>query len=49
MSDVDGTASLLVALGEYDIGWQDPATSLARAGELARRARAGGARLVVLP
>ena len=49
MSDMDDTASLLVALGEYDIGWQDPATSLARAGELARRARAAGARLLVLP
>lgn len=42
-------APLRVALGEYDTGWHDPATSLARAGALVARAAAGGARLVVLP
>ena len=42
-------APLAVALGEYDIGWQDPATSLARAEQLVQRARKSGARLVVLP
>ncbi len=41
--------ALRVALGEYDIGWEDPDTSLARAGEVLARAAAGGARLVVLP
>ena len=40
---------LRVALGEYDIGWQDPETSLARAGQLVARAAGAGARLVVLP
>ena len=40
---------LRVALGEYDSGWHDPESSLHRAGELARRAAAAGARLVVLP
>jgi omega-amidase len=44
-----GPAPLAVALGEYDIGFEDPATSIARAGELVARARAAGARLVVLP
>jgi predicted amidohydrolase len=44
-----GTPPLLVALGEYDIGWQDPAGSLARAEQLVQRARRAGARLVVLP
>jgi omega-amidase len=47
---VSGAAApLRVALGEYDIGWHDPETSLARAGELVARAAGGGARLVVLP
>jgi len=45
----DAVPPLRVALGEYDIGWQDPATSLARAEQLVQRARRGGARLVVLP
>jgi omega-amidase len=40
---------LRVALGEYDTGWHDAATSLARAGELVARAASAGARLVVLP
>jgi omega-amidase len=45
----DDTPSLRVALGEYDIGWHDPAASLARAEQLVQRARKAGARLVVLP
>ena len=40
---------LRVALGEYDTGWHDPETSLARADELVAGAVRGGARLVVLP
>ena len=45
----DATPPLRVALGEYDIGWQDPAASLAKAEQLVQRARKAGARLVVLP
>ena len=41
--------ALRVALGEYDIGWHDPATSLARAAEVVAAAAADGTRLVVLP
>ena len=41
--------SLAVALGEYDIGWQDPARSLREAEKLVMRANAAGARLVALP
>jgi predicted amidohydrolase len=41
--------TLRVALGEYDIGWQDPAGSLARAEALVERAAGAGARLVALP
>lgn len=41
--------SLRVALGEYDIGWQDPQGSLARADALVARAAGAGARLVALP
>ena len=44
----DGPA-LRVALGEYDVGWEDPAGSLARAARVVRQAAADGARLVVLP
>ena len=40
---------LRVALGEYDIGWHDPGTSLERARALVADAARGGARLVVLP
>ena len=40
---------LRVALGEYDIGWHDPATSLDRADSLVGRAQEEGADLVVLP
>lgn len=40
---------LRVALGEYDIGWHDPATSLDRAARLVEHAAAGGADLVMLP
>lgn len=43
------TIPLRVALGEYDIGWQDPSLSLARAAEVVDRAARAGARLVVLP
>ena len=42
-------APLRVALGEYDIGWQDPDGSLARAEALVERAAGAGARLVALP
>ena len=42
-------SALRVALGEYDLGWQDAARSLARAREVVRRAAANGARLVALP
>ena len=48
----DGVAverTLRVALGEYDLGWEEPEVSLARAGALLRGAAAAGARLVVLP
>ena len=48
MSAVSG-ASLRVALGEYDTGWHDPATSLARAAVVVRDAAREGAQLVVLP
>ncbi|HJQ10170.1 MAG TPA: nitrilase-related carbon-nitrogen hydrolase [Gemmatimonadaceae bacterium] len=41
--------SLLVALGEYDTGWHDPAGSLASLSGLAHRARATGAQLLVVP
>ena len=41
--------SLRVALGEYDTGWHDPATSLARAAVVVRNAARDGAELVVLP
>jgi predicted amidohydrolase len=40
---------LRVALGEYDLSWEEPERSLARAAEVMRRAAAAGARLVVLP
>lgn len=40
---------LRVALGEYDVGWHDPDTSLDRAAEVVERSAAAGARLVVLP
>ena len=40
---------LRIALGEYDIGWHDPATSLDRAASVIARAAAAGADLVVLP
>ena len=40
---------LRVALGEYDVGWQDPPASLDRAAALVGRAAGAGARLVVLP
>ena len=44
-----GTAPLRVALGEYDLGWEDPATSLDRAERVVARASEAGAQLVVLP
>jgi predicted amidohydrolase len=40
---------LVVALGQYDIGWHDPDTSLSRAAALVERAAGAGAQLVVLP
>lgn len=42
-------SGLRVALGEYDIGWHDPAASLSRAAKLVKASAAAGARLVVLP
>lgn len=42
-------SQLRVALGEYDIGWQDPETSLDRAAAIVAQSAAAGARLVVLP
>lgn len=43
------SGALRVALGEYDTGWHDPATSLARAEAVVADAARQGARLVVLP
>ena len=43
------TAALRVALGEYDTGWHDVDTSLARAREVVTEAKRHGAELVVLP
>jgi omega-amidase len=43
------SGTIVVALGEYDTGWHDPARSLKRAGDVARRAKAAGADLVALP
>jgi omega-amidase len=40
---------LRLALGEYDIGWHDPETSLDRLARLVERAAAADADLVVLP
>jgi predicted amidohydrolase len=40
---------LTIALGEYDTGWHDPATSLASAARLARSAARAGADVIVLP
>ncbi|CAN5842258.1 carbon-nitrogen family hydrolase [soil metagenome] len=42
-------ATLRVALGEYDTGWQQPEGSLDRAAVCVARAASTGARLVVLP
>ena len=44
-----GDATLRVALGEYDTGWLEPESSLARAAVCVARAASTGARLVVLP
>ena len=41
--------TLRVGLGEYDTGWEDPATSLRRADLVVARAAQRGAGLVVLP
>lgn len=43
------TPALRVALGEYDTGWHDPATSVRRAREIIAAAARVKARLVVLP
>ncbi len=40
---------LRVALGQYDTAWEDPKTSLERAGRVIERAAAAGAQLVALP
>lgn len=45
----DENRPLRVALGQYDIGWQTPETSLQRAEALTRDAAERGADLVVLP
>jgi omega-amidase len=42
-------STVRIALGEYDVGWQNPALSLARAEAIVRDASARGAQLVVLP
>ncbi|MEX2284579.1 MAG: nitrilase-related carbon-nitrogen hydrolase [Gemmatimonadota bacterium] len=42
-------AQLRVALGQYDTAWEDPRTSLQRAGQVIERAAAAGAQLVALP
>jgi omega-amidase len=42
-------STLRAALGEYDLGWQSPRTSLERAAEVISRASSVGARLVALP
>lgn len=44
-----GQSQLRVALGEYDIGWHDPETSLDRAAVVVAQSAEAGARLVVLP
>ena len=41
--------SLLVGLGEYDLGWHDPSHSLREAEKLVIRAVAAGARVIALP
>ena len=43
------TAPLRIALGQYDTGWHEPESSLARAESIVRAGAAAGARLVVLP
>lgn len=48
-TDPEDAPILRVALGEYDIGWHDPAGSLERASRLIAGAAARGAELVVLP
>ena len=45
----ESDATLRVALGEYDTGWQQPQGSLDRAAVCVARAASTGARLVVLP
>lgn len=49
MTDTGPARPLRIALGEYDVGWEDPATSLARAAAVIERSAAAGADLVVLP
>jgi predicted amidohydrolase len=46
---MSANGQIRVALGEYDIGWHDPDTSLDRAARIVAGAAAAGARLVVLP
>ena len=45
----DTGGEIVVALGEYDTGWQDPERSLSMARETAEQAQAAGAQLLVLP
>jgi predicted amidohydrolase len=49
LNTASDSKTLKIALGEYDIGWQDPSTSLDRASSVVAEAVAGGAQLVVLP
>jgi predicted amidohydrolase len=49
LADATRNATLRVALGEYDIGFEQPEASLDRAAICVARAAAGGARLVLLP
>ncbi len=49
LADDTRNATLRVALGEYDIGYQQPDASLDRASVCVARAAAAGARLVLLP
>jgi omega-amidase len=49
MGDIRAAGPLRLAMGEYDIGWHDPETSLARLASVVERAAGAGADLLVLP